>query len=83
MGYDPMKGGVSDIEQIRAHLAGLDYLRDLIKLQHLWSPSRRNAHSFPSPDYRVKFDPEEAEQGKAFMAIAQSEEDARTLLRRR
>lgn len=28
------------------------------------------------PGLQVKFDPEEAEQGKAFMAIAQSEEDA-------
>ena len=35
------------------------------------------------PGLEVEFDPEEAEQGKAFMAIAQSEEDARTLLRRR
>lgn len=35
------------------------------------------------PGLQVKFDPEEAEQGKAFMANAQSEEDARTLLRRR
>ena len=35
------------------------------------------------PGLQVKFDPEEAEQGKAFMAIAQSEEDARPLLRRR
>lgn len=23
-----------------------------MKLQHSWSPSRRNAHCFPSPDYR-------------------------------
>ena len=35
------------------------------------------------PGLQVKFDPEEAEQGKAFMAIAQSDEDACTLLRRR
>ena len=35
------------------------------------------------PGLQVKFDPEEAEQGKAFMEIAQSEEDACTLLRRR
>ena len=35
------------------------------------------------PGLQVKFDPEEAEQGKAFMAIAQSEEDACTLLRHR
>ena len=35
------------------------------------------------PGLKVKFDPEEAEQGKALMAIAQSEEDACTLLRRR
>ena len=32
------------------------------------------------PGLQVKFDPEE---GKAFMAIAQSEEDACTLVRRR
>lgn len=35
------------------------------------------------PGLQVKFDPEEAEQGKALMAIAQSEEDACTLVRRR
>ena len=35
------------------------------------------------PGLEVEFDPEEAEQDKAFMAIAQSEEDACTLLRRR
>jgi hypothetical protein len=35
------------------------------------------------PGLQVKFDPEEAEQGKAFMEIVQSEEDACTLLRRR
>ena len=35
------------------------------------------------PGLQVKFDPDEAEQDKACMAIAQSEEDACTLLRRR
>mgnify|MGYP001195568009 FL=1 len=35
------------------------------------------------PGLEVEFDPEEAEQGKALMAIAQSEEDACTLVRRR
>ena len=35
------------------------------------------------PGLQVKFDPEEEEQGKAVMEIAQSEEDACTLLRRR